>query len=122
MKGALFDTAKIPLNNSIDENVWHQMTLIVDKSSESNVQLFFDDKFVGRVPEFLPPRDVGGPMIVNNPKHEVNKALFKNFVIERCLRFNSIGECKYTIENSKCYQNIQMIPTIFKKIKFFAHF
>ena len=99
--GKRINTEVIQLNDSIDENVWHRMSLTIDKDSKANVKLFFDEKLVGRLTEYLPPRDVGGVMIVNNPKNGEKKALFKNFVVGRCIRFNSYGECKYQLVNSR---------------------
>ena len=100
------DTEIIPLNGSIAENVWHGISLIVDKDSTSNVQLFFDEKFVGRFSENLPPRDIGGVLVVNTEENDENKALFKNFVIGRCLQFNSVGECKHCLESLRYVEKI----------------
>ena len=104
INGAFVDADSILLNGSIAENVWHRMSLIVDKDSTSNIQLFFDGAFLGRFSENLPPRDVGGVLILNKERSfsddegfKGNRALFKNFVIGRCLRFDSQGECKYSV-------------------------
>ena len=113
INGAFVDTGSISLNGSIAENVWHRMSLIVDKDSTYNIQLFFDGTLLGRFSENLPPRDVGGVFILNNERSfseeegfKGNRALFKNFVVGRCLRFDSHGECKY--------------DSILKPFKFFA--
>ena len=104
INGAFVDTDSILLNGSIAENVWHRMSLIVDKDSTSNIQLFFDGAFLGRFSENLPPRDIGGVLILNKERSfseeegfKDNRALFKNFAIGRCLRFDSQGECKYSV-------------------------
>ena len=88
-------TEKIQLNRHLTENVWHRLSLIVDKDSNSTVRIFFDDDYVGSFRESLPPRDVGGVMTLNLYE---NEALFKKFVVGRCLRFSSAGECKYNLK------------------------
>lgn len=102
-------TEKIQLNRHLTENVWHRLSLIVDKDSNSTVRIFFDDDYVGSFRESLPPRDVGGVMTLNLYE---NEALFKKFVVGRCLRFSSAGECVerpnncpdgYVLIGGKCF-------------------
>ena len=82
----------ITLNGTLSENVWHNLLLVVDKDSNSSVQVFLDDNYVGSFRENLPPRDVGGVMAWNRFR---TVALFKDFKVERCLQFDLHGQCKY---------------------------
>jgi len=106
-KGLFTNTITIPLNGTINTNVWHDLRLVIDKDSNNTIEIFFDDKYVGSFIEFLPPRDVGGVMTVNR-----DIALFKNFEVGQCLRFDSFGNCiersnicpdEYTLINEKCF-------------------
>ena len=78
-KGLFTNTITIPLNGTINTNVWHDLRLVIDKDSNNTIEIFFDDKYVGSFIEFLPPRDVGGVMTVNR-----DIALFKNFEVGQC--------------------------------------
>ena len=88
---------RITLNGTLYENVWHKLLLVVDKDSNSSVQTFLDDKYVGSFRESLPPRDVGGVMALNRFRPV---ALFKDLKVERCLQFDPNGQCKYEINGS----------------------
>ena len=88
---------RITLNDTFHENVWHKLLLVVDKDSNSSVQTFLDDKYVGSFRESLPPRDVGGVMALNRFRPV---ALFKDLKVERCLQFDLNGQCKYEINGS----------------------
>ena len=85
-------TEKIMLNNQITENVWHRLSLIINKNSNLTVQVFFDNDYVGSFRESLAARDVRGVMTLN---HYENEVLFKSFIVGRCIRFDSRGECKH---------------------------
>ena len=85
-------TEKIMLNDQVTENVWHRLSLIINKSSNLTVQIFFDNDYVGSFRESLAARDVGGVMTLNLNENEV---LFKSFIVGRCIRFDSRGECKH---------------------------
>jgi len=102
-------TEKITLNNQITENVWHRLSLIINKSSNLTVQVFFDNDYVGSFRESLAARDVGGVMTLN---HYENEVLFKSFIVGRCIRFDSRGECverpnncppEYVLIQDKCF-------------------
>ena len=109
--GRLMDTTSIILDGAISENVWHKLALTVEKDSNSTVEVFFDDKYVGSFKENLAPRDVGGVITIskcflptaagcscpNCEKPLEAMALFKNFEVGRCVLFNSIGQCKFSI-------------------------
>lgn len=83
---------RISLNGTLYGNVWHKLRLVVDKDLNISVQAFLDDEYVGSFRESLPPRDVGGVMVLNRFRPV---ALFKDLKMERCLQFDPNGQCKY---------------------------
>ena len=85
-------TEKVMLNDQVTENVWHRLSLILNKTSNQTVQIFFDNDYVGSFRESMAARDVGGIMVLNVNE---NEALFKSFIVGRCVRFDSRGECKH---------------------------
>ena len=63
-----------------------------DKDSNDSVKTFVDGDYVGSFRMRHPPRDVGGVVALNLYR---TSALFKEFKVERCLRFDLSGNCKY---------------------------
>ena len=105
------------LNDQVTENVWHRLSLILNKTSNQTVQIFFDNDYVGSFRESRAARDVGGVMTLNLNENEV---MFKSFIVGRCKRFDSRGECKHgfilfynIIENISYVSSAYYISIIF---------
>ena len=114
-------TEKIMLNDQVTENVWHRLSLILNKTSNQTVQIFFDNGYVGSFRESLAARDVGGVMTLNLNENEV---MFKSFIVGRCKRFDSRGECKhgfilfYNIIENKTHTTSASFLHFFMRIHF----
>ena len=90
LNGKTFLDEKFPINGTTSGTRFHSLRLVIDNDSSKSAKVFVDKKLFGSIQEHFVSRLKGGVFVLNHCK---GVALFRNFVLKECKKFDDDGKC-----------------------------
>ena len=90
LNGKTFLDEKFLINGTTSGTIFHSLRLLIDNESIKSTKVFIDGKLFGSIQEHFVSRLKGGVFVLNHCK---GVALFRNFVLKECKKFDEDGKC-----------------------------
>ena len=90
LNGKTFLDENFLINGTTSGTIFHSLRLLIDNESIKSTKVFIDGKLLGSIQEHFVSRLKGGVFVLNHCK---GVALFRNFVLKECKKFDDDGKC-----------------------------